>query len=215
MSLVPHPDRSPASTTTFGGLDIAFDDRVLRPRAWTIAQSTWAADLLATAAGGPVLELFAGVGHIGLAAVAGTDRPLVRVDLNPAACELARRNVEVAGHGAAVEVREGRIDQVLGPDETFPLVIADPPWVPTAGTAEFPEDPEIAIDGGADGLDLARTTCEVIDRHLQVGGSAILQLGSQEQVEAISDFVHDRRASDLRVGEVRPFDRGVLARLTR
>ena len=30
----------------FGGLRIAFDDRVLRPRPWTAAQSQWAGELL-------------------------------------------------------------------------------------------------------------------------------------------------------------------------
>ena len=89
----------------FGGLTITFDDRVLRPRDWTLAQSTWAAELLATAPAGPVLELFAGVGHIGLAAVASTDRELVMVDLNPAAVELARCNIDTAGLASRVTVR--------------------------------------------------------------------------------------------------------------
>ena len=56
-------------TMTFGDLEIAYDDRVLTPRPWTALQSEWAAELLESAPAGPVLELCAGAGQIGLLAV--------------------------------------------------------------------------------------------------------------------------------------------------
>lgn len=199
----------------FGGLAIAFDDRVLRPRPWTLAQSQWAAELLADAPDGPVLELFAGVGHIGLAALAGSDRDLVLVDLNPAAVELARRNLAMAGLADQASVREGRIDEVLRPQESFALIIADPPWVPTDGIGEFPDDPSIAIDGGADGLDLARTCCAVIDRHLASGGSAVVQLGTTQQADVLDRYLAGELGSALRVVETRSYERGVLVELRR
>jgi methylase of polypeptide subunit release factors len=198
----------------FDGLDIAFDDRVLRPRQWTLAQSRWAAELMRDAPDGPVLELFAGVGHIGLAAVAGSERELVMVDLNPVAVELARQNVAAAGMASRVTVREGRIDQVLAPDERFAVVVADPPWVPSAGIGEFPDDPAIAIDGGDDGLDLARTCCDVVARHLAPGGTAILQIGTADQADILEQHL---RATGLALtrGETRVFERGVLVELVR
>ena len=204
-----------ASSMEFAGLELSFDDRVLRPRLWTIAQSTWAAELLQDAPPGPVLELFAGVGHIGLAALAGSGRHLVMVDLNPVACEFARGNIDAAGAGSRAEIREGRIDEVLDAEETFALVIADPPWVPTSGVEQFPDDPTIAIDGGEDGLDLARVCCDVIDRHLHANGSAILQLGSTDQADQLQHHLTDVLGSGLRVVETRAFERGVLVRLSR
>src|SRR5687767_5300925 len=150
---------------TFGRLRIAFDDRVLRPRPWTTAQSAWAAELLASVPDGPVLELCAGAGHIGLLAVVDSGRRLVCVDANPVACEFARANAEAAGVADSVEVRQARLQDALAPDEVFPLVIADPPWVPRAETSRFPEDPLSAIDGGADGLDIARACIDVIAGH--------------------------------------------------
>jgi methylase of polypeptide subunit release factors len=202
------------STMVFAGLNVEFDDQVLRPRAWTQAQSDWAADLLVEAGPGRVLELFAGVGHIGLAAVAPSDRALVMVDLNPAACVLARANAGAAGMGSRVEVRQGRIDEVLDAQETFPVVIADPPWVPTAGISEFPEDPTIAIDGGEDGLALARVCCDVIDRHLDAGGAAIVQIGTVAQADRLDEYLVQTLGSRLRVVETRTFERGVLVRLS-
>lgn len=203
-----------AKSMTFGHLQIAYDDRVLEPRAWTTLQSQWAASLLDRAPTGRVLELCAGAGQIGLLAVADSDRDLVCVDLNPVACEFTRENARAAGLDDRVEVREGRIRDVLGPDERFALVVADPPWVPSAGVGRFPEDPLIAIDGGDTGLDVARECVDAVVAHLLPGGSALLQLGTTEQATEVGRWLDD--VPDLALGEVRSHeDRGVVARLDR
>lgn len=190
-----------------GGLTIAYDERVLAPRPWTELQGRWAAELAATVPEGPILELFAGVGHIGLVAADGCGRALVQVDANPAACELARRNAAAAG--IRVDVRCGRIDEALDPDERYPLVLADPPYLPTDALGDFPDDPAIAVDGGADGLDLARAAVAVVDRVLLPGGEALLQLWGRAQVERLVEQL----PPGLRAGEVREDgpDRAVVA----
>ncbi|MGA8210311.1 MAG: methyltransferase, partial [Nocardioidaceae bacterium] len=114
-------------TMGFGGLAIAFDDRVLRPRPWTLAQSAWAAELAATVPAGPALELCSGAGHIGLAFAATSGRRLVMVDADPTACRFARGNVASAGLSARVEVRTGDLARALATDERFAVAIADPP----------------------------------------------------------------------------------------
>jgi methylase of polypeptide subunit release factors len=198
--------------TPFGSLTIAFDDRVLRPRGWTTAQSEWAAELMLTAPGGPVLELCSGAGHIGLLAVASSGRSLVCVDANPVACDYARANALQAGLAELVEVRESRLEEALAPDERFPVIIADPPWVPREQTTRFPEDPLTAIDGGDDGLDGARACLSVIEAHLAPGGSAVLQIGDRAQTDVLRAepcFADGR----LAMVEVRQEERGVLVRI--
>lgn len=197
-----------------GPLEIRYDDRVLEPRPWTTAQSVWGAELLRRGPEGPVLELCAGAGHIGLVTLAHEPRPLVTVDLNPVACAYTRRNAVAAGLAELVEVREGAIDTAVRSDEQFALVLADPPWVPSADTGRFPEDPLLAIDGGDDGLAVAWLCVAAASAHLLPGGSALLQLGTPAQAERIGE----RLASygDLELGEVRSYDdRGVVARLER
>jgi methylase of polypeptide subunit release factors len=199
---------------TFGSLTIAFDDRVLRPREWTAAQSDWAADLMAAAPDGTVLELCAGAGHIGLLAVASSQRHLLCVDASPVACDYARANALAAGMADRVEVREGRLQDALEPGELFPVIIADPPWVPREQTGRYPEDPLTAIDGGDDGLDVARACLAVVDEHLAPGGSAVLQVGTRAQTDALLGepcFTEGR----LVLVEVRQQVRGVLARIDR
>jgi methylase of polypeptide subunit release factors len=200
--------------TAFGTLTIAFDDRVLRPREWTTAQSVWAADLMDQVPPGPVLELCAGAGQIGLLAVAGTHRRLLCVDASPVACDYVRANAQAAGLAELVEVRNERLQHALAPEEMFPLVVADPPWVPREETGRFPEDPLLAIDGGVDGLDVARACVEVIADHLVPGGAAVLQIGSSGQVRVLGDepaFADGR----LVIAEVRQQARGVLVRIDR
>lgn len=203
------------ATTRFGNLRIRFDERVLRPRAWTLAQSRWAAELSGQVPGGPLLELFAGVGHIGLAAASMAGRDLVLVDADAHACRHARRNVADAALPVRVDVRHGPVDAVLGPGERFPLILADPPWVPSQETARYPEDPVPAIDGGADGLDVARTCLAVMGRHLGPAGAAVLQLGDEAQVARLEDHLRAHPRIGLRVVEVRRVERanGILVEL--
>lgn len=196
-------------TKKVGPLTIAYDDRVLEPRPWTAAQAEWAAELSAGLPDGPLVELCSGAGHIGLLASVLTGREAVLVDASAAACELARVNAGAAGVTARVEVRLGDLTTVLGDDERFPLVLADPPYIPTAGVDRFPEDPVRAIDGGADGLAVARTCLAVAARHVTGGGAVLIQLRDAEQADRLG-----REATGLVLEEVREVDgRGALAHL--
>ena len=221
MSITPPDiDGRIEQSMVFGHLPIVFDDRVLRPRPWTVAQSRWASELLHTGLGpARVLELCAGAGHIGLLALAMADahsdqHRLVAVDVNPTACVYARRNAAAAGMGHRVDVRERRIDDALAPDEHFDLVIADPPWVAHAETDRFPDDPLTAIDGGIDGLDVVWSCLRACERHIAPGGSVVLQLGSDDQVLRVRDHLRSTK-SDLAVQTTRFFGaHGVLVRLS-
>lgn len=196
----------------FDGLTIRFDDRVLRPRPWTAAQSRWAADLLEALPAGPVLEVCAGAGHIGLGAVARSRRHLVSVDVDPVAIGYATLNANAAGMADRVEIRRGRLEDALTAGEEFVLIIADPPWVRRTEISRFPEDPVVAIDGGTDGLDVARLCLHVIGTRLAARGVALLQLGTPEQAEALAPEID---AAGLRVVEVRAYDGGVVVCLAR
>jgi release factor glutamine methyltransferase len=200
-------------TTRVGDLDIAYDDRVLQPRPWTAAQSAWAAEVLQEAPPGAVLELCTGAGHIGLLAILGNRRRLVAVDADPVACGFAAENAAAAGLADRVEVRNVTMRTALAEGEEFPVVIADPPWVPTVRLEDFPEDPVLAIDGGADGLVLARECLEVGAAHLAAAGVMLLQLGTPEQAAALTDAVD---GAGLVVAEVRrPVPNGVVVCLRR
>jgi methylase of polypeptide subunit release factors len=199
-----------------GEVAFAYDERVLAPRPWTSAQSAWARDLLDEAPDGPVLELCCGAGHIGLLTLLGNTRSLVMVDASEPACQFALTNARNAGLADRVEVRLGQLETCIGQEETFPLVIADPPWVPSNDVDQFPEDPVSAIDGGDDGLGPTRACLAVIGRVLPDAGRSVLQVGSLAHVDGVRTWLRDHPDLGLEAGEVRVFgDRGVLVLLRR
>jgi methylase of polypeptide subunit release factors len=172
------------AVTSFGGLEIAFDEGVLTPRPWTIAQSQWAIELLGALPDGPVLELCCGAGQIGLVVAHATGRRLVQVDDDERACAFARRNADVAGQTS--EVRHAAIEDAVGPGEKFVLVLADPPYIPSEDTDRFDADPAHAIDGGPDGLDVARR-CIALARHaLDDGGAVLVQTAGPAQADDLA-----------------------------
>jgi methylase of polypeptide subunit release factors len=201
------------SVVDFGGLTISYDDSVLEPRGWTLHQSLWGVQLLPNVPEGPVLELCSGAGQIGLALAARSTRRLVCVDASPAAASYTAGNAEAAGLGDRVEIRLERMSEALESGERFPLIIADPPWVRRAETGRFPDDPLSAIDGGDDGLELARECVILIGRHLADGGAALLQVGSTDQVQSLGPTL---RSAGVDVVETRVFgERGALVLLAR
>ena len=179
-----------APTTTskrVGSLVVEFDDTVLEPRPWTARQAEWAAELSPDLPDGSLLELCSGAGHIGLLAARLTGRDAVLVDASEAACRFAERNArQVRAGGPEIAVRHGLMGEVLGDAETFPLVLADPPYIPTDQVSVFPEDPTLAIDGGTDGLALARECLAVAGRHLVAGGALVLQLRDVGQARLLA-----------------------------
>jgi len=185
----------------FGVLNVAFDSRVLRPRPWTTMQSSWAAEIARSAPAGPILELCSGAGHIGLLAAVLCGRHLVQVDTNPTACRFARRNAEEAGVGDRVEIRCNDLGSALRLEERFPLILADPPYVPSADVARFPDDPRSAIDGGDSGLDLVVECLDVVSGHLLDGGSCLLQVRGASQAAAVQPLAgtYSLTVEDVRV----------------
>jgi methylase of polypeptide subunit release factors len=171
----------PLRTTRFGPLDVAYDGEVLAPRPWTIAQAEWAIELSSRIGPGPVLELCAGVGHIGQVVAHATGRPLVQIDDSERACALAARNAAAAGLDPLIRAID--LDDIPA-GVMFPIVLAAPPYVPSAEGDRYPDDPPRAIDGGDDGLDVARRCMAVAVRHLTPGGHLLIQLRDEDQAHA-------------------------------
>ncbi len=185
-------------TVPFGGIEVAFNDEVLRPRAWTILQSNWASELSDALPQGPILELCAGVGHIGLVAAHRTGRDLVQVELSEVAAALARDNATRAG--IAADIRNADLSKALSPGERFPLVIADPPYLPSSEVDRF-DDPASTVDGGDDGREMLRRCADIAAAHLVRAGAVLMQLRGPDQARELA-----AETPSLRVVEVRSVD---------
>jgi release factor glutamine methyltransferase len=128
-----------------------------------------------------VLDLGVGSGAIVLAILA--ERPhakAVAVDFSEAALAVAQRNADKLGLASRLELRSG--DWSAGLEETFNLVVSNPPYIPTGEIADLePEvskyEPRLALDGGADGLAAYRSIIAALPTLLVPGGVFALEVG--------------------------------------
>jgi len=183
----------------FGPLRVEYDDAVLAPRPWTLVQSAHAARFLGSAPSGPIVEVHCGAGHIGQATAAWTGRPLVQLDDAAACCAWSAHNARANGVASTVV----RADVSAAPlrDGSCALVLADPPYVPSAETTRYSEDPLHAIDGGYDGLDGIRSCLPFAARVLRPGGALVLQVRGRAQAARVVGLVDDTNHG-LRVVDV-------------
>lgn len=143
-----------------------------------------------------VLEVGTGTGCIALSVA--SERPGTHVtatDLSERAAELATRNREALGLEDAVDIvgcdlAEGVDSELMG---GFSVLVSNPPYIPTrvlreevpAEVADF--EPELALDGGEDGLDVFRRLLDLAPAALEAGGMLCVELfeGSLEDAAAL------------------------------
>lgn len=110
-----------------------------------------------------VADVGAGTGAIGLALAKANPRARVyATDPSPEALACARLNVQRLELSTRVAILEGSLLHPIPPHRPIDWVVSNPPYIPTAQIAELePEvrdhEPRLALDGGADGLDVYRS----------------------------------------------------------
>ena len=191
----------------FCGLRVAVDPGVFVPRRRTELMAREAIALLSGAVGphgeaavGPrpvVVDLCCGSGAVGAAVAAALAAALVRIDLyaadiDPAAVRCARRNLAAAG---AVVV-EGDLDAPLPAAlrGRVDVMVANVPYVPTEAIATMPpearlHEPRVALDGGADGLDVLRRVARAAPGWLAPGGHLLVETSERQSPLAVEAFV--------------------------
>ncbi len=190
----------------FCGLRIAVDPGVFVPRRRTefLVQQAVALTTPArrdTAARTVVVDLCCGSGAVGVALSASLDAvELHAVDVDPAAVRCARRNLAATGgrvyQGDLVEPLPGRLRGRID------LLVANAPYVPTAAIGLMPpearvHEPRVALDGGTDGLDVARRVIAAAFPWLTPGGSLLVETSEQQAPDAAADLA--RHGFDPRV----------------
>ncbi|MGW2110534.1 putative protein N(5)-glutamine methyltransferase [Streptomyces sp. NPDC001948] len=169
----------------FDGLRIAVDPGVFVPRRRTEFLVRQAAAL--TGPGAVVVDLCCGSGALGAALAATLGRAeLHAADVEPAAVRCARRNI-----GAAGEVYEGDLFEPLPASlrGRVEILLANVPYVPTDDVELLPpeariHEPRVALDGGADGLDVLRRVAAEAPRWLAPGGHLLVETSERQAARA-------------------------------
>jgi release factor glutamine methyltransferase len=188
----------------FCGLRIAVDPGVFIPRRRTeflvIEAVSLAAGHGSDERPAVLVDLCCGAAAIGVAvavALAGTglvSPELHFADLDPAAVACAMRNVPAGSAVYQGDLYEPLPDSLRG---RVSLLLANVPYVPTAELSLLPAEARLhelpmALDGGADGLDLLRRVAAEARRWLAPGGY-LLSETSQRQAAAAAAVLASAR----------------------
>lgn len=136
-----------------------------------------------------VLELCTGSGCLAiLAAQAFQNADIDAVDISPAALEVAHRNVDDYGLVERISLYEGDLFAPL-PDGRYEVIITNPPYVNATAMqnlpAEYRHEPELALAGGVDGMDVVRRIVGEARKWLTEDGVLVVEIGNErENVEA-------------------------------
>ncbi|MEU7432941.1 putative protein N(5)-glutamine methyltransferase [Streptomyces sioyaensis] len=184
----------------FHGLRVTVDPGVFVPRRRTeflVGQAIGLGRRTATRTGRPtvVVDLCCGSGAVGAALAAALDRAeLYAADIEPAAVRCARRNVTAAGG----EVYEGDLFEALptGLRGRIDVLVANVPYVPTHEVGLLPpeareHEPRVALDGGADGLDVLRRVTAAAPQWLAPGGHLLVETSERQAPQAVEAFTRN------------------------
>ena len=120
-------------------------------------------------------------------------------DISKTALLVAKENAKL--HEVDAEwVRSDLFDNIT---ETFDVVMANPPYIPTGEILSLmPEvrdfEPENALDGGADGLDFYRKIAGQVKEYLNPGGYVYMEIG-YDQGEAVSELMRNAGFTEVEV----------------
>ncbi len=169
----------------FMGLPFVVNEHVLVPRPDTEA---WLETIIERYRNLPnisLLDLGTGSGAIAVSFLAFCkEARAVAVDCSEEALAVARENGTAAGVDKRIEWRCGDFLQAVGSEETFDVILSNPPYIPSAEietlAPEVRHEPRMALDGGADGLDFYRILAKDAAAHLKEGGLLAVEVGAGE-----------------------------------
>ncbi|WP_338879132.1 50S ribosomal protein L3 N(5)-glutamine methyltransferase [Achromobacter veterisilvae] len=161
------------------------DERVIVPRS-PIAElldeglSPWVQDPLAVE---NVLDMCTGSGCLAiLSALAFPYAHVDAVDVSPDALDVARRNVDDYGLADRLDLHASNLFDSL-PARQYDVIVCNPPYVNSGSMSALPQEyrhePELALAGGGDGMDLVRRILEAAPRFLSQEGVLVLEIGHE------------------------------------
>jgi ribosomal protein L3 glutamine methyltransferase len=184
-------ERVPAAYITneawLGSYNFYVDERVLVPRSF-IAElipnqfSPWVADPDAVE---NVLELCTGSGCLAIMLADAFPNALVdAVDISKDALAVAERNIRDYKLDGRVNPIESDLYQNV-PFKKYDLIISNPPYVNSDSMGKLPpeylREPQIALAGGEDGMDLVRKIVDGAAERLTPEGVLVVEIGNERE----------------------------------
>ncbi|WP_431261711.1 50S ribosomal protein L3 N(5)-glutamine methyltransferase [Roseateles chitinivorans] len=181
--------RKPAAYLTreawLQGVPFYVDERAIVPRSFIaelLADATidaWLSDQTTR-----VLDLCTGNGSLAvLAAMAWPDVAVDAIDLSADALAVAAINVERHQLGDRIRLLQG--DGLAPAQGPYDLILCNPPYVNSTSMAALPHEyraePELALAGGADGMDFIRKLLSDAPAQMMPHAVLVLEIGNERE----------------------------------
>lgn len=180
---------------SFYGLDFYVDERVLIPRPETELLVELVLRQIAQMPRPRVLDLCTGSGAIAVAVkqCAG-HADVFAADLSGDALIVARRNAE--SNRAMITFWQGDLFAAVPPTEApFDVIVSNPPYITAADCQalqpEVMREPQLALNGGIDGLDFYRRIAREAPNHLAPDGLLAVEIGDGEGIAVAALFAEN------------------------
>lgn len=128
------------------------------------------------------LDLCTGSGCLAiLTALAFPNAEVDAIDLSPDALAVAEKNVALYGMEEQVKLIHSNLFANVPADTRYDLIISNPPYVNQESMDELPSEyrrePQMALAGGEDGLDLVRIMLREAGNFLNPHGALVVEIG--------------------------------------
>jgi release factor glutamine methyltransferase len=202
----------------FRSLELAVGPGVFVPRPETEMVAQLAIDALLAVPGGSPRAADLGTGSAAIALALATEVPhaeVVAVENSPRAYVWARENAARVGAPNLRLVFADLADAVPELDGTVDVVVSNPPYIPLGAIPRDPEvrlhDPDVALYGGADGLDVVRAVSASARRLLRPGGTLVLEHGEHQAADIRSLLTADGWTAQATTRDLLGRDRATTA----
>jgi len=189
-------------SVNFYGFDFVVDKRVLIPRPETEILVELALVKLKQFKGKTkILDLGTGSGNIALSLAKLTQAEIYATDISERALSVAKKNSQRLDLEKRVHFLRGDCFKPLKDEKNiFRMICSSPPYIPREQLSTLSEEikfePQIALDGGEDGLDFFRRIIKKAHLFLARDGYLVLEIGDN-QSEAIRKIVKDNNFLSL------------------
>lgn len=158
-----------------------------------------------------VLDLCTGSSAIAICLSKEENTEVTASDISKEALEVARKNSVL--NNSNINLVESNLFENI--DGEFDIIVSNPPYIESETIKNLPKEvqkePEIALDGGEDGLKFYRKIAEESIKHLCTEGYLIVEIGYNQKDSVIKIFNENKFKNIICIKDYAQNDRLIIA----
>ena len=184
----------------FMKMDFYVNEKVLIPRPDTEILVEEVIKIASKMQNPVILDLCTGSGAIGISiAKYVKDAKIYATDISEEALEIARRNAQNLGVTEKIKfIKSNLFDKIK--KIKFDIIVSNPPYIKKEDihylSEEVQKEPELALNGGDDGLDFYRKIVNQSIEYLKLGSYLCMEIGYDKKIDVIDIIEQENKYVD-------------------